>query len=742
MQQEFPSSHNQLKVEILKVNHHREDSDWVAMTVRDTDNQNVFMAVGILGQIEAGDYLVMKGTWGTHKTFGRQFKIESAVQARPNTREGIIRYLSSGVFKGIGKKTSEKIVSYFGLETFKILDEDPMALKQVPKLGKKQINNMLRLWQEKKDFHEKNMFLHKHGIGGALGKRILRLYGDEVINVITKNPYTLIKDVRGVGFLIADRIGQSCGLELDHEQRIKEGILHLLMQAEDQGHCFLYSNQILEKAGPLLWPQFIDDDAYKKKIMIHLQHLELERRIIRLKHGEDHKQDCFYLADLYECEKGSIDLVLNRIKDQKENDQKSTDEITERINNWIEKFGEKRNIDLSDEQKEAVKEAVLSRIFVLTGGPGVGKTTTSNTIIHLFKAMGKHVVLAAPTGRAAQRMSEVSMQPAKTIHRLLEWSAEEREFKRNSHNHLSADVVIIDESSMVDIRLAYSLLQAIPSKAQVIFIGDVDQLPSVGPGNFLRDLIQCGKIPFRILSKIFRQAQQSLIIQSAHAINKGQIPKFTDQNQSDCRFIEVDSYEQVLAVIKDLIENHLPRFGYDPIKDLQVLTPMNKGPLGAVTLNNEIQSYLNPLERHHNVFKKKNYQIRSKDKVIQSMNNYELGIFNGDIGFVKHVKTKEADVVADFSDKIVSFQQDQAQDLNLAYAITIHKSQGSEFPVVILPIHMAHYVMLQRNLIYTGLTRAKKLAIFIGEKRALRQAVLNQASLTRQTNLGQILASN
>jgi exodeoxyribonuclease V alpha subunit len=408
----------------------------------------------------------------------------------------------------------------------------------------------------------------------------------------------------------------------------------------------------------------------------------------------------------------------------------------ERIAAWLDKYAELTGASLSEEQVEAVRKAASNRVFILTGGPGVGKTTTANAIIRLLKAMGKSVALGAPTGRAAQRLTEVAATPARTIHRLLEWLPRLHSFAKNESNPLTAQAVIIDEASMLDIRLADALIQAIPHTAQLILIGDVDQLPSVGPGNVLRDLIDSGVVPFTRLNRIFRQAVHSSIVQAAHTINSGEDPQFGNEDRSDCQFIEVETGDDIKQVLKDLVVRRLPQeFNFDPLTDVQVLTPMNRGELGTQTLNDELQALLNPQRSSLHEYKRGNLLLRPGDKVIQSANNYDLGVFNGDIGFVQQTKVDGGCLIISFGDRIVTYEDEQAFDLRLAYAITIHKSQGSEFPAVIIPCSMQHYVMLQRNLIYTALTRARKLAIFIGSKRALQQAIRNQSSLKRQTDL-------
>ena len=452
--------------------------------------------------------------------------------------------------------------------------------------------------------------------------------------------------------------------------------------------------------------------------------------------SEDNTTTAHYRMDLAAAEWTVANKLGKLLKEPLDIDQ-------DRTNKWLLRYSEASGTELADEQLDAVLKAASTRVFILTGGPGVGKTTTANAIIRLLKAMGKEVALAAPTGRAAQRLAEVAATNAKTIHRLLEWNPQLGGFGRDETNPLAAQAVIVDEASMLDIRLAAALIQAVPATAQLILIGDIDQLPSVGPGNVLRDLIESNRIPFTRLSRIFRQAASSHIVQTAHSINKGETPQFeTLASGSDCIFITQDSGAEISSTIRNLLKNQLPGdFGFDPIRDVQLLTPMNRGELGTQTLNEDLQKLLNPPSPTKTEFKRGNLLIRAGDKVIQSSNNYDLGVFNGDIGLIIEAGVAGGKVIVRFTDgRTVTYKKDHVSELRLAYAITIHKSQGSEFPVVILPTSMQHFVMLQRNLIYTGLTRAKKLAIFIGSKKALAHSIANQKSLKRQTTLVERLA--
>lgn len=668
------------------------------------------------------------GNWTVHNTFGRQFQVSRAVSVRPNTSEALIKYLSSGMFKGIGPKIAQKIVKHFGDQTLQILDENPQKLKTVPTLTKKGANKLIQAWGEKNRNSEAMQFLSHHGITLNSAQKIISAYGNETVSVISKNPYRLIRHIKGFGFLKADGIARAMGIAENAPQRIEHGIIYLLGSAEDHGHCYQNAKQIHHS---LIHQLGISDE---EGIRDALHSLVEEGLLISSKHEDDKN---YFLPELYEAEHTCKDIVLHILKSPFRKIDPTSEEFSKRVTDWLEKFSQMTSKKLSSEQQDAVIGSVSSKVFILTGGPGVGKTTTANAIIHLLRAMGKKVVLAAPTGRAAQRMTEISSLPAKTIHRLLEWSSENAGFLKDEDNKLEADVVIIDESSMLDIRLAQSLLRAIPESSQVIFIGDKDQLPPVGPGNFFRDLIESGQIPSKQLDRIFRQAKTSQIISVAHNINSGRTSDFNNETESDCHFLEAESDEEVLEKIKTIVHTHLPNSGYNTLREMQVLTPMNKGTLGAQNLNTLLQSLLNPLpegvsENAHKL------PFRVGDKVIQTVNNYELTVYNGDIGFVEQV-TDKREVLVRFGERYVKYDFEQSWDLKLAYAITIHKSQGSEFPVVLIPMTMGHYVMLQRNLIYTALTRAKKLAIFLGSSKAFEFAARNKKSQTRQTQLRGLL---
>lgn len=725
-----------LRGEVERVTYANSENGYSVLRIRDIATNVTVTATGHFVEIKPGELFQFTGSWSFHAQYGRQFKIERALPIRPTSKPAIIRYLSSGLIKGIGEKTAEKIVKHFGENTFKILDENPACLMQVESIARKKAQVIIDAWQSQRAAADIMMFLNQHGITPNFARKIFKLYGASTIEIVSTDPYKLAEDLHGIGFLKADAIALNVGIAMDSPQRIRAAILYQLQQAEDRGHCYLSSPQLSAGLSATL---DLPEDRLADRLHCEMQALQRSGAIITEKVytpiGES--AEGHYRGELLAAELDVAESMAQLLKQNVEID-------LNRVDNWIERYVSASGSVLSDGQLQAVKSAVQSGVFVLTGGPGVGKTTTANVIIRLFKAMGRKVALAAPTGRAAQRLSEVAAEKAKTIHRLLEWAPAAGGFTRNEDNPIDAQVVIIDEASMIDIRLMANLIKALPENSQLVLIGDVDQLPSVGPGNVLRDLIESRRVPFIKLDQIFRQANESQIIRTAHTINRGSDPDFArdETEPSDCQFLEVETSEDVLETIKKLVSEEIPaKLGLNPVRDIQILTPMNRGDLGTQTFNEELQRLLNPDHTNRPGFDTRppsnnRRHFRRNDKVIQLVNNYDLGVFNGDIGYVKEAGVEGGKVLVSFPDgRLVTYGSDEIGDLRLAYAITIHKSQGSEFPAVIIPVSMQHYIMLQRNLIYTGLTRARKFAVFVGSKRALAYAVKNQVSAKRQTQL-------
>lgn len=716
--------------ELQKISFQNSDNGWTVARVRLPEQEGSVTVVGHFGQMAPGESYQLHGEWVENQKYGRQFKVSHWNLVYPKNLAGILRYLKSGIIKGIGEKTAERIVDHFGVTTLDVMDQDPDRLLEIPKIGKKKKKEIIQAWNERKRYRDVEIFLSAQGISPAFINRIIRVYGEDAPARITEDPFCLARDISGIGFLTADGIATQLGLDPDSPLRIKAAIRYQLEQAEGEGHCYQTRAQLQELLLNLLKiPRARLDELLEQALGDLIEDDTIvfdENRIVG--------SEIYYRRSTFDAE----EIVASRVAVLLRNPMKR--ESDERIERWLTSYAAASGQPFSPEQLDAVKKAVGSRVFVLTGGPGVGKTTTANAIIRLLMKMDRSVALAAPTGRAAQRLSEVAAIGAKTIHRLLEWSAGENGFLRDEMNPIDAQVIIVDEASMLDVHLAAALMRSLQNNSQIIFIGDVDQLPSVGPGNVLRDLIESGVVPFTKLSRIFRQAAGSAIVQIAHQINRGEVPVFPEQNQTDCQFLTVEDPAAIKDVIKTLVNETIPsRSFYDPMRDIQILTPMNRGPLGTQILNEELQELLNP---NPNIAPKvgNGPNFRPGDKVIQTANNYDLNVFNGDIGFVELAGFDGGQVLVNFGDRQVTYAKDDAYDLKLAYAITIHKSQGSEFPVVIIPVTMQHFIMLQRNLIYTALTRARKLAILVGTGSALNQAVRTQTSLQRQTLLVQRLA--
>lgn len=730
MERSAEPSVQQIRAEIDRITFRNETNGWTVARVRTDGEIELLTVVGFFHDPQPGQYFELFGTYSKHPQYGSQFKADRIVPIQPTSKEGIKRYLSSGLFKGIGEKTAQKIVNKFGKDTFEILDQSSERLREIKGITPKIHKKIIESWKQHKAISEITMFLTEHEISTSFTSRILEMYGPHAIKVIAANPFRLASEIRGIGFLSADRMAQSMGIASDSPDRIRAAILYQLEQAEERGHCYLSRSQLIEALEACLG---VTADKIIPRLDAALRVLE-DQNTIGSESPDDSKgldQALYYQKNLLfaEC---SVAAKISQLL------VKPMHSDPERVEQWIRRFREATGCDLTDEQMEAVRAVTKHRVFILTGGPGVGKTTTANTVIKLLKAMGKTVALAAPTGRAAQRLSEVAYSPAKTIHRLLEWNPQMGSFSKQEEDPLNVQVVVIDESSMLDIRLAEALISAVPKSAQLILLGDMDQLPSVGPGNVLRDLIHSGVVPFIRLSKVFRQAAQSRIIQTAHSINQGEPIRLYEDPQSDCHFVEAATPEEVKSTIERLVSQTIPeKYGFDPIRDIQILSPMNRGDLGTVALSQDLQSLLNPRKGNEVEYRVKGLVLRVGDKVIQGVNNYDLNVFNGDIGFVRWSNGAQLGVL--FGEREVTYDLESAGDLRLAYAITIHKSQGSEFPVVVIPCTMQFYVMLQRNLFYTGLTRARKLAYFVGSRRALQFATNNNKSLERQSRLVQRL---
>ncbi len=796
---------------VKRVTFHSPESGWSVLKVNTFDRPQDEIPVTVhQSKVFAGATMDFYGVWVNHPTYGRQFKARRVEERKPATAHALEKYLGSGLIKGVGPKTARKIVKYFGKETLDVFEHDTERLTEVPGIAKLKLNAIQTAWSEHQEIREVMMFLQSHNISTLFAVKIYKVYGKQAIAIVQQNPYRLAQDIYGIGFLSADKVALSLGLAKDSSARVRAGISHELQSAREEGHCYLTREQIVEQTLILL------ELTEEQRIVDELHTMENEDELkTRSVPAEDGMHTAYYAHSLFFDEDYLAKKTLQLAETEVNIDQ-------HRVQQWITKYCLEHDILLSDEQSASVKMVIGRRLCILTGGPGCGKTTTTKVIAALLKSMRKEVLLAAPTGRAAQRMSEVIGQEAKTIHRLLEWEPMRGGFKKTEENPLACDFLIVDESSMLDVHLAASLFRAVPPHAQLLLIGDADQLPSVGAGNVFKDLIFSEKVVCARLTKVFRQAAESKIIQYAHQINQGKVPPVETpfqhpelwKKREDCLFVDAEEatkeqihfiqkvkkladrqYEDILQAAEPQEEYNMYRenlvipekfahvdidkllaanthtnelmevlqrvnpwsslhWGFSAVDmverlyreiipkyfgksvEIQILSPMTKGSLGTHSLNEMIQESVNPEWEGKAQLDFGGRIFRVGDRVIQRKNNYDLNVFNGDIGKINEVNSEDMSCTVIYNDeKTVVYERAQLPELELAYAITIHKSQGSEFEVVILPIVTQHYSMLFRNLIYTGLTRARKLAVFVGSRRALRRAVTQQNSAQRQTAL-------
>lgn len=712
--------------------------------------------VGCLPALKEGEVVSVKGKWVEHPIYGRQMDVKEYRHIQPSTKEGILKYLSSGVIKGIGEKMAERIIDRFGADALEIIEYAPQRLIEVSGIGEKKMQVIAEAFKEQRELRDIILFLSQYGITPAYAVRIYKKYEEMTIPYIQENPYRLADEITGIGFKRADLIAQAMGISPNSKYRIHSGIRYTINTFHGEGHTYVPSDILINRAKGLLGVEEAQIIEAIQEMALR-QMIQLERQIagadsVRLQESLEQPENegiivysmPYFYAETNTCNK-LIELACGEL-DTLEID------LEEEIKN-IEKEGE---ICLADNQKEAIKQAINNGVLVITGGPGTGKTTIINTLIKVFEKLDKKILLAAPTGRASKRMAEAAGKEAKTIHRLLEMGYSDDEegmlFQRNEDNLLEADVIIIDEMSMVDIILMNSLLKAIPKGSRLIFVGDVDQLPSVGAGNVLRDIIDSQIVKVVRLNEIFRQAEESMIVVNAHKINRGYYPVLNEKGK-DFYFIKRRKQEEILYTIISLVKERLPKhYKFDPIRDIQVLTPMKKGNIGTLNLNKELQNCLNPPDIY-----KKEKGLREKffrvgDKVMQIKNNYILkwqnldadaeeqygeGVFNGDIGYVQHIDTEDEELTVVFDDnRSVVYNFSQLDQLELAYSITIHKSQGSEFPVIVMPVTWAPPMLLTRNILYTAITRAKSLVVLVGTEDYLKQMIDNNKIVERYSGLG------
>ena len=701
-----------------------EENNFTVARIQSDNGRELITIVGNLPGPNPGETLRLKGEWIVDAKFGRQFRFESCMTILPSTLTGIEKYLGSGLVKGIGPIMANRIVTRFGLETLEVIEVKPDVLREVEGIGKIRAERIGKAWQEQKDIRDVMVFLQGHGVSSTYAVKIYKTYGNNSISVVKENPYRLALDISGIGFKTADRIARNMGVDPGSQIRIEAGVIHVISELVGDGHAYYPQTRLIEAATSLL-------EVDQVKVETALAALETQRRLVIESLGED---KAVFLPPLHAAEINvakRLEILINAPRQIFSID-------VDRAILWVQAT---LKIELAALQQEAIRKAVTSKVMVITGGPGTGKTTLLNCLIRVLEQQNRRILLASPTGRAAKRLAEVTGRAASTIHRLLEYSPREGGFKRNEENPLEADLVIIDEVSMVDILLMNHLLKAVPPLATLLLVGDVDQLPSVGPGNVLRDIIDSNKVETVRLTEVFRQAQESLIVVNAHRINRGEFP-LTNQpegKKADFYFIEKEEPEQALEQIKELCAARLPRaFNFDIYNDIQVMTPMHKGLVGVANLNAELQKLLNPSGKE---ITRGGRCFRVNDKVMQIVNNYEKEVFNGDIGRVVGIELEDQKILVRYDERVIDYGWNELDELVLAYAISIHKSQGSEYPAVVVPILTQHYIMLQRNLLYTAITRAKKLVVLVGSRKAMAIAIRNNKVQRRYTALTQRLAS-
>ncbi len=702
---------------VERVTFHNEDSGFCVLRVKARGQRDLITILGHAATIGAGEIVQASGRWINDRTHGVQFRADFLKAAPPTTAEGIEKYLASGMIKGIGPIYAKKLVKAFREAVFDVIEQQPRRLQEVDGIGPKRAESIVAAWADQKAIREIMIFLHSHGVGTSRAVRIFKTYGADAIRLISENPYRLARDIRGIGFKSADLIASKLGIEKTATIRARAGIGYALSGAMDEGHCGLPLSELVAMAATLLE---VPANIIETALDLELQDGEVVADSVE---GER----CVFLAGLHRAERASAE----RLKALSGGAQPWPTIDAAKAIPWVET---KAGIALAESQSQAVHLALTTKVLVITGGPGVGKTTLVNSILKILGVKGVRIALAAPTGRAAKRLSESTGLEAKTIHRLLEVDPMHGGFRRKEDHTLECDLLVVDETSMIDVPLMHALLKAVPDRSALILVGDVDQLPSVGPGQVLADIIASGAVPVVRLTEVFRQAAESRIIVNAHRINQGLMPEWVQDPASDFHFIECTDAEDGIAKILQIVRERIPaRYGLDPIADIQVLCPMNRGGLGARSLNIDLQKALNPpgeirVERFGST-----YGIG--DKVMQIENDYDREVYNGDLGVVVSISPETSEMVIAFDGRLVTYGFGELDDVVLAYATTIHKSQGSEYPAVVIPLTTQHYPMLQRNLIYTAVTRGRRLVVIVGQKKAMAIAVKGKQTRRRWSKL-------
>jgi exodeoxyribonuclease V alpha subunit len=709
---------------VERVTYHNTENGFCVLRAKARGHRDVVTVVGHAATIAAGEWITASGEWVNDRTHGQQFKARFLRTSPPTSADGIEKYLSSGMIRGVGPVYAKKLVRAFGEKVFDVIEATPDRLREVDGIGPVRAASILAAWAEQKAVREIMIFLHSHGVGTARAVRIFKTYGADAIQVMTENPYRLARDIRGIGFKTADAIATKLGIEKTAMIRVRAGISYALTEAMDEGHCGLPIDELVPLAEKLLE---VPEELVRTALDLELT----EGTVIADRVGET---PCVFLAGLHRAERTIAERLTRLANGTLPWPWIDPDKALP----WVEK---RIGFALAESQVGAIRLALMSKVMVMTGGPGVGKTTIVRAILGILAAKGVRLLLCAPTGRAAKRMSEATGFEAKTIHRLLEIDPRGGGFKRGDDNPLDCDLLVVDEASMVDVMLMQALMRAVPDRAALLIVGDIDQLPSVGPGQVLADVIASGAVPVVRLTEVFRQAAQSRIITSAHRINQGSIPDLSPPGpDSDFYFVRADDPETAVARIIELVKARIPkRFGLDPIRDIQILCPMNRGGVGARSLNIELQAALNPAgDRKVERF---GWTFAPGDKVMQIENDYDKDVYNGDIGKVDDVDPADGELTATFDGRAVTYGFGELDMLVPAYAATIHKSQGSEYPAVIIPVMTQHYAMLQRNLLYTGVTRGRKLVVLVGQKKAVAIAVRNVSGRRRWSKLSEWLVT-